>query len=122
MKPITQEIPDLSNYKKGAYLKPFQNHRAQLTGNDADFTSTVGDRLGLQPQLHKRFLSMSNGVHTMLPKTTTNNSFSAERGALDMSLNSMENNRIIRQRQNIEAAWTKPTDPNFIKTASLVDA
>jgi hypothetical protein len=85
----------LSNYKKGAYLKPFKNQRASATGNDAEFTSTAGDRLGLQPQLHKRFLSMSNGIHTMMPKTTVN-SFSAERGALDMSLNSIEHNKVMR--------------------------
>jgi hypothetical protein len=120
VKPITQEVPDLSNYKKGVYLKPFKNQRASLTGNDADFTSTTGDRLGLQPQIHKRFLSMSNGVHTMIPKTTTN-SFSAERGALDLSLNSIELNRVVRQKQNIESSWTKPTNPNFIQTATLVD-
>jgi hypothetical protein len=113
-------VPDLSNYKKGVYLKPLKNQRASLTGNDADFTSTTGDRLGLQPQIHKRFLSMSNGVHTMIPKTTTN-SFSAERGALDLSLNSIELNRVVRQKQNIESSWTKPTNPNFIQTATLVD-
>ena len=38
---------------------------------------------------------MSNGVHTMIPKTTVN-SFSAERGALDMSLNSIEHNKVLR--------------------------
>jgi hypothetical protein len=56
----------------------------------------------------------------MIPKTTTN-SFSAERGALDLSLNSIELNRVVRQKQNIESSWTKPTNPNFIQTATLVD-
>lgn len=89
VKPITQEVVDTKNYKKGSYLKPFHNQRASATGNDADFISTAGDKLGIQPQLHKRFLSMSNGIHTMMPKTTTN-SFSVDRhhAALDMSLNS----------------------------------
>jgi hypothetical protein len=56
----------------------------------------------------------------MIPKTTTN-SFSAERGALDFSLNSIEHNKVIRQKQNIEKAWGQPTNSAFIKTATLVD-
>jgi hypothetical protein len=27
----------------------------------------------------------------------------------------------VRQKQNIESSWTKPTNPNFIQTATLVD-
>jgi len=62
---------------------------------------------------------MSNGINTLIPKTTTN-SFSAERGSLDMSLNSIEHNKVIRQKQNIEKAWNQPTNTNFIQTATLM--
>jgi hypothetical protein len=47
IKPITQEEVEVKNYKKGTYLKPFQNQRATATGNDSDFLSTAGDKLGL---------------------------------------------------------------------------
>ncbi len=115
----------MHNYHKGAYLKPFANQRTSSIEPASKTLTNDGDRLGLQPQIHKRFLSMSNGIDAFaasktIPKTTTN-SFAAERGPLDMSLNSIQYNSVIRQKQNIESAWNKPTNPAHIATATLVD-
>lgn len=40
---------------------------------------------------------------------------------LDMSLNSMQFNRLITQKQNIQTGWNKPTFTTGVTTASLID-
>lgn len=121
VKPITQTQVDLSNYKKGAYLQPFKHQR---NGSISEYAQT-GDQLGLQPQIHKRFLSLAANTTTMSSSavnTTTNKTFVEMNSPsmmhpLDMSLNNVQFNRLINKKRNIEAAWTKPSYPNA--TASI---
>lgn len=62
IKPITTQCVNASNYEKGAYLKPYANQR-KSTGVEGDGRDE-GDKLGLQPQIHKRFLSIGGTVTT----------------------------------------------------------
>jgi len=72
VKPITQDPIDPQHYKKGAYLKPFKHQRS---GSEVEGSlHNEGDQLGLQPQIHRRFLSI-NQQQTISPGTTVNNSF-----------------------------------------------
>lgn len=104
VKTITQDPIDPKNYKKGAYLKPFRHQRSGSGVDEA--TKNEQDSLGLQPQIHKRFLSINNtlsagvtsrGVEPLVSQKTIASSFYIDKSKapLDMSLNNVQFNRLI---------------------------